>query len=74
MVKVVYIPANKTNAPPAARFFIEDLIKVCKKHGYGLSYEGTRISGDFVIEAYHPSFAERMRVASVHLIEEVNDG
>lgn len=74
MSKVTYVPIKKTYAPPEARFFIEDIIRVCKKHGFSLSFEGSSFSGEFIVTSYSESAMEVLRDASLHIVEEVNDG
>ncbi len=73
MNDIIYVPVNKTYAPAKAKRFVEDIIKVCKRYGYSLSYEGTPFSGDFVIEPYSTSAMEHLREASVFLPKEVTN-
>lgn len=67
-----YVPVTKTYAPPEARRFVEEIIKVCKKHGLSLGYEGTPFTGNFIIHPYSPEMAYRLRDAYVE-VKEVNN-
>ncbi len=55
------------DAPVEAQLFIEEIISVCKKHGFGLLYEGSPFSGEFQVLPYDEAGARLLRAASVFL-------
>ncbi len=55
------------DAPVEAQLFIEEIISVCKKHGFGLLYEGSSFSGEFQILPYDDAGVNLLREASVFL-------
>ena len=68
-----YVPVTKTYAPPEARVFIEEVIKVCRRHGFVLWFEGTPFSGNFIISPYSPKITDRLRNALVEVTEVNNE-